>query len=243
MHPWPTADSRVLPCRLPAMKTPLAIGQILAWADAHRRATGRWPNQSSGPLAKAPSENWAAINDALKQGYRGLPGGSSLARLLAKHRNRRNLGAMPKLTVPQILAWADAHYRRQGSWPTKTSGPVVEAPAENWGTINGALRVGRRGLPGGLSLPKLLAEHRGRRPGGKERLSIRQILEWADSHYQRTGDWPVARSGPVPPRRVRIGLRSTLLSARGCVVCDRIGRWPASWRSIAAGATTSSLRR
>jgi hypothetical protein len=179
------------------MKTPLAIGQILAWADAHRRATGQWPTQSSGPVAKAPGENWAAVNDALKTGYRGLPGGSSLARLLAKHRNRRNLRAMPKLTIPQILAWADAHYRRQGSWPTKTSGPVAESPAENWGTINAALRIGRRGLPGGLSLPKLLAEHRGRQPGGKSRLSIRQILEWADAHCQRTGDWPVAHAGPV----------------------------------------------
>jgi hypothetical protein len=179
------------------MKTPLAIGPILAWADAHRRRTGRWPDRTAGAVAEAPGENWAAVDDALKQGYRGLPGGSSLAQLLAKHRNRRNVRAMPKLTIPQILAWADAYYGRQGCWPTKASGPVAEAPAENWGTINAALRIGRRGLPGRLSLSKLLAEHRDRRPGGKSRLTVRLILEWADWHHERTGDWPGARSGPV----------------------------------------------
>src|SRR5262249_55019273 len=28
-------------------------------------------------------------------------------------------------------------------------------------------------------------------------LSIAQILTWADAHFQRTGRWPAARSGPI----------------------------------------------
>ena len=180
------------------MKPPLALGKILAWADAHHRRTGRWPAIACrSPIPEASGESWCAINSALSYGSRGLPGGSSLARLLAKHRGRRYATAMPKLTIPQILAWADAHYHRNGRWPTKISGPVAEAPAENWGTINRAMCSGRRGLSGGLSLPKLLAEHRGRRPWGRKRLTIRQILEWADSHYQRTGNWPTSDAGPV----------------------------------------------
>jgi hypothetical protein len=65
------------------------------------------------------------------------------------------------LTVEQILAWADAHRARTGGWPRIGSGPIADAPGENWNAVDTALRVGCRGLPGGDSLPRLLAEHRG----------------------------------------------------------------------------------
>jgi hypothetical protein len=63
--------------------------------------------------------------------------------------------------VEQILAWADAHHARTGRWPTSASGPVADAPGERWRNIDGALRYGRRGLPGGGSLARLLDRHRG----------------------------------------------------------------------------------
>jgi hypothetical protein len=58
------------------------------------------------------------------------------------------------------LAWADAHHARTGRWPHRYSGLVLEAPGESWDRINGALREGHRGLPGGDSLAKLLDRHR-----------------------------------------------------------------------------------
>ena len=181
------------------MKPPLSLGKILAWADAHHRRSGRWPtNGSPAPLPEAPDENWRGIDWALRRGARGLPGGSSLAQLLAKHRNRRNLAAMPPLSMPQVLAWADAYHHRKGQWPNKDSGPVAEAPVENWNTINAALRIGRRGLPGGTTLAKLLAQCRGYQPAHKDRLSTRQILAWANAHCLRTGAWPKLDSGPLP---------------------------------------------
>jgi hypothetical protein len=67
----------------------LDVGQILAWADAHRARTGRWPTGSSGPVAEAPGETWAAVEMALRQGHRGLPGGDGLARLLGRRRSKR----------------------------------------------------------------------------------------------------------------------------------------------------------
>ena len=67
----------------------LDVGQILAWADAHRARTGRWPTGSSGRVAEAPGETWAGIEMALRQGHRGLPGGDGLARLLGRHRSKR----------------------------------------------------------------------------------------------------------------------------------------------------------
>jgi hypothetical protein len=55
---------------------------ILRWAKVHRRETGRWPSQHSGPVGAAPGETWAAIHRSLAVGGRGLPGADSLARLL-----------------------------------------------------------------------------------------------------------------------------------------------------------------
>jgi hypothetical protein len=97
---------------------------------------------------------------------RGPPwtaGGSSLSRLLAERRGRRAGSPAGALAVAQVLAWADRHRRRTGRWPTAASGPVADAPGENWRALNLALREGYRGLPGGGSLARLLGT--GRRAG------------------------------------------------------------------------------
>jgi hypothetical protein len=67
----------------------------------------------------------------------------------------------PKLTLRQILAWADAHKARTGPWPQSNSGIVRDALADNWRAIDNALRLGLGGLPGGSSLARLLDEKRG----------------------------------------------------------------------------------
>ena len=129
---------------------------ILAWADLHHAATGDWPKQSSGQVRGAPFEdNWQNVNNALNMGFRGLPGGSSPYRLLVEKR-----GAGFPLTLEQILAWADAHHAAHGRWPTSRCGLIPGTPGEKWKTVNASLISGRRGLPGGLSLKKLLAQYR-----------------------------------------------------------------------------------
>src|SRR5262249_58692148 len=108
---------------------------------------------------------------------RGLPGGLSLTKLLVEHRGVRNKNDPPSLMIAQLLAWADSHHQRRGDWPTRESGPVEEAPGETWKAINGALRAGLRGLPGGSSLAQLLAQYRGvRNIKGLPRLTVEQIL-------------------------------------------------------------------
>ena len=91
----------------------LTIQRILAWADAHHGRTGKWPSQQTGPIDASPGETWIAVDTALRKGNRGLIGGSSLARLLAKKRGVRNRLAMPPLTIEQILVWADTHHAEQ----------------------------------------------------------------------------------------------------------------------------------
>jgi hypothetical protein len=178
---------------------PLTEAKVLRWADAHHRQTGRWPNHDSGPVPGAPGESWANVDFALRDGLRGLPGKSSLANLLEKYRDVPNRLHSPRLTVKDILAWADAFRRRTGQWPTSRSGPIPESPRDTWRAVDNALRLGGRGMSGGSSLPQLLARHRGARNRvSLPRLSVQQVLAWAESHYRRTGFWPTGQSGPIP---------------------------------------------
>lgn len=176
----------------------LTVRRILGWADAHHAQTGGWPTEESGAVLDAPGEVWMNISMALRKGLRGLKGGTTLAQLLVNHRGESQRPARPALTVPTILAWADAHHRRTGQWPTVHSGPVLNAPGETWVAVNHALGRGRRGLPGGSSLAKVLTEHRAVRNAKRPpRLTRLQILAWARAHYRRTGAWPTAASGPI----------------------------------------------
>src|SRR5262249_18640984 len=145
---------------------------------------------------------------ALIVGHRGLPGGSSLAQLLAEYRSVRNVQALPKLTIAQILTWADSHHSRTRSWPKEESGPIHEAPDQTWKGVYSALGKGVRGLSAGSSLARLLAERRGvRNDKALPRLTTKTIWAWIVSYHCRTGSWPNSRSGPV------LGTRSERWSA------------------------------
>jgi hypothetical protein len=173
--------------------------RILEWADSHLHRTGKWPDQKAGPVHDAPGENWRAISTALIQGVRGLPGGSSLVKLLVEHRGLKSRSGQPPLTIEQILSWANAHFARTGRWPTRNAGPVLDAADETWGRIDNALYEGLRGLSKGETLGQLLARRRNVRGRSRltPRLTVEQILEWADAHYNRTGQWPKQDSGAI----------------------------------------------
>jgi len=177
----------------------LSIGTILQWADAHHRRTGTWPVVSGTPIPESPGDTWHRVASALVFGNRGLPGGMSLAQLLAKHRGKRNAKRLPSLTIEQILAWADAYFRRKGAWPNAYKGEVIpKSRGETWLRVHNALAEGLRGLPGGSSLARLLAEQREVRTRRySPRLTENRILQWADAHYKRWKTWPTRSSGVV----------------------------------------------
>jgi hypothetical protein len=177
---------------------PLSEKQILAWAEKHHQCTGAWPCDRSGTIPEAPGETWKKIDRALFHGLRGLTAGQSLASLLAKKRGVRNRTNLPLLCLSDILSWARAHHHRSGSWPTSASGTILEAPEENWNRVDMALRYGHRGLPGGSSLSRLLAQHLGiPNRSSLPVLRIEQILAWADTHFHHTGAWPSVSSGTI----------------------------------------------
>jgi hypothetical protein len=73
---------------IPKRTIELSEDAIRQWAMEHLRRTGQWPSARSGTIEEAPGETWRAINRALVDGKRGLPGGSSLAQVLNCIRGR-----------------------------------------------------------------------------------------------------------------------------------------------------------
>jgi hypothetical protein len=158
-------------------QSPLSQRKILEWADAHFQRTGKWPNTNTGDVTGATGEKWKFIDSSLRVGQRGLPGGSSLAKLLAKKRGLRNPAELPPLTEAEILRLADLHFQRTGKYPLYQDGPVADAPGETWAAFDLALRRGKRNLAGGSSLAKLLSA------AGKKRHRHRRACEDQNAHH------------------------------------------------------------
>jgi hypothetical protein len=79
---------------------------------------------------------------------------------MAERRGVRNYWSVGRLTIKQILTWADKYKSRKGRWPGARSGLVIGGRGETWNGINMALKDGLRGLAGGESLFRLLTRRR-----------------------------------------------------------------------------------
>ena len=139
---------------------PLTVNQVLGWADAYKKKYGKWPNTKSGKIKEMPQYTWLSIDTYLQNGVRGLPSGSSLAKLLSKERGLRNSRNLPSLSESKIIKWAKDFNKTNGKWPNEKSGEIPNSGGETWRTINKALYRGSRGFNGGSSLNKLFTKHR-----------------------------------------------------------------------------------
>jgi hypothetical protein len=233
-----------LPIQPRAKKARLTVSLILKWADEFHGAKGRWPNSNDGIVAGTADENWNAIDRALAVGNRGLPGGTTLAKLLLKHRGRPHHSLPPDLTIPQILAWADAFYRRTGEWPGHLDGAIPKTRL-TWSAVHTALVRGKRGLPGGVSLPQLLERHRGVRNHLSARpLSEVLILRWVDDHHRRTGHYPKHNDGPIlsTPQETWSGVENALIKGRrGMPGNDSLAKFLTRHRGVRNKAELPSL--
>jgi hypothetical protein len=84
------------------------VARILAWADAHKAATGDWPTSHSGPVWGAPGETWLVVDQALRCGRRGLPAGEGLAGLLRRERGMGERRGRPVVSDPRQAVWLRA---------------------------------------------------------------------------------------------------------------------------------------
>ena len=143
----------------PKYTEPVTTEQILAWADDHYAAHGRYPSLESGAIAAVPGRTWQQIDHALRVGKCGLPRRSSLAIFLQEHSRKRNYGNSPDLTEKQIVSWARDFFLSKGVWPNKKAGVIEGTSGETWRAISDALKNGKRGLPGGSSLAGILQDY------------------------------------------------------------------------------------
>jgi hypothetical protein len=135
---------------------PYDVKTILRWADRYFARHGDWPTVRSGPIPGAPQETWFKVSTALSVGLRGLPKGSSLAKLLMKHRGARYDAHRPPLDPAAIRRWAAAYQKKHGKLPSRQSGPIPGSDGDTWRNVDLALRNGNRGLPGSSSLARFL---------------------------------------------------------------------------------------
>jgi superfamily II DNA or RNA helicase len=176
---------------------PLTPEMIVAWADETFQETGDWPNENSGSVIDEPTENWAAIDRALRNGHRTLAGRLSLAQLLFEKRGVPNRLAKPDFDEDEIVAWADAYKKATGDWPTRDSG-TVEGTANTWSAIDQALHKGGRGLEGGTSLALLLETERGARNiRSLPPLKSKNVVKWAERYFKKHKQWPTPASGQI----------------------------------------------
>lgn len=142
----------------------LRVEDITLWAQAYHERIGTWPTAHSGPIVESQGETWAAVHAALSTGLRGLPGGDTLARLLAREFGRRNARNAPPLCEETIKEWIRQHRAATGQWPVALSGEVRGVPGETWMAISLAMYRGRRSMSGKVTLSALVAavknEHR-----------------------------------------------------------------------------------
>ena len=166
----------------------LSNKKILDLTKQHFEKTGLYPTSNSDWILEG-KDSWSTISVALNRGFRGLPGGSSLAKLLHAHNLKANLGARKYPSKEEIVE-AAKEYKTQdknSKLPTSKSGPF---PNPNyldltWGAINSAIAKGSIEYTKAKTLTDLwVLEFGSRNINNLEDLSEEQILQWCDKYQE-----------------------------------------------------------
>jgi hypothetical protein len=110
-------------------------------------------------------EKWKYLDQCLRMGRRGLPGGSSLHNILRELKQRPET-----VSERQIRIWAKAFFKDTDRWPTKHDQNSLRYSTYDitWHGWDRALQRGWYGLPGGSSLSELVAPlRRGSQKAGR----------------------------------------------------------------------------
>ena len=180
-------------------KPDLSIDIIISWISDWHQSTGRYPCLNSGEIPGSGGETWMIVGAALYTGGRGLPGGLTLAKIIADRFGVRNQTNLPSLSVSIVREMVKEWKKQKGEFPRSDSGEIPGSNGETWGSIDSALYNGCRGLPGGSSLPRFLAEHFGvRNRANLPQITIAMLKRQIEEYREREGSWPVKTSGEIP---------------------------------------------
>ncbi|MBN8521251.1 MAG: hypothetical protein J0L77_05060 [Alphaproteobacteria bacterium] len=181
-----------------------------------RRQTGKWPSMERGLVKYGPyadgKTKFHALNAALKNGLRGLPGGSSIADQCSIVSEQFgldyfNIFKQPNYDLEKIREILLKARMETGRWPTRSSGLVQYEPYADgktkYATFDAALRKGRRGLSGRSSLSQECA-FVSKRYGldyinlkAQPSYNLEIIHETILKTRQATGQWPKMEWGLI----------------------------------------------
>jgi len=168
----------------------LTIEKILAWADAHHDEQVFGPSRHFWSGAWRCGRDWSGINASFRYGGRGLRGSSPCRGLLAGTRQEAEDQRRPRLTIKQILAWADEHHESErGVGPARTPGHSGHDDGEIGTTYKEPCTLECEAFRGS-SIAKLLRQYRGESAGGQPRADDQTDPGLGDDHHRRTGVWP-----------------------------------------------------
>ncbi len=152
----------------------LIFDHALLYLQKHRR----WPKQNSGDVETLKGERWgASLNNCLRKGRRGLPGGSSL----------------PLLIKDKVVEQAKKFEEGRGRLPTREDGPLPNHPTVTWEMIDDGFLGGKASA--WTTLEKVLREASLKE--GETALSEDLMFNHALLYLQKHGHWPKQRSGEV----------------------------------------------
>lgn len=185
---------------LPALSATLILDWIKQYIDVH----GKKPNRTSGIIEPVSEEykgiTWTIINTALEVGTRGLPGGSSLAKLIDNKMGIANPMNLPLLNEELIINWVTQFINTHKEKPLRSSGVIEFASADHkgitWLAVDSALKRGSRGISGKSSLASLIAKtfsfknHMNLSP-----LTEEMIVGWVTQYIDIHGEKPTQNSG------------------------------------------------
>jgi hypothetical protein len=129
----------------------LTVEIVKAAIVKYRNANGgRNPTVTSGDATPyvGNTVTWRGVNSSLREGCRGLPGGSSLARFLVEHGFDED---KPDITDAELETACRAFHTEHGTYPKVDSGDCSRyfgwaEGTDTWRNVNACIRNGIRGL-------------------------------------------------------------------------------------------------
>lgn len=169
----------------------VTIEQVRDAMRDFRRRHGRWPRHTDAGEVPGIGGSWASVAHALRRGFRGLPGGSSLF--------MERDGVVPRqtLTMQAIKDAVMAFHKAHGSWPrhaTRERSPLGYC----WAIVDRKLKKGLIDeAPKGSSLTAIVRECQGR--SAPIRLTLKFVEELVRTYHSTHGEWPRTTTvGDVP---------------------------------------------
>lgn len=177
---------------------------IWKWMQEYKEMNGKYPVQNERSECPDGSK-WIAINASLRQGSRGLPGGSSLQILRIKMTGE----SQKILSEEAIWKWMQDYFVNYGDWPRSNSKDRVEGMT--WDAVNKSMKKGRWGLVAGSSLMKL------RERMMRDSLPVfteDMISEWMLEHFNKHQIWPSVDTVIDPPFKTWRQIDDSLIHGR-----------------------------